>query len=132
MTARLSQNAPYPGSPEATSAKAVRTMTARSPVVTSCSLLGAMITQRPGSDWTELAAAAPSPAPRGLGVTTVETRLLEGIAWCAIIADAKATCDLIVMGTHGRSGLSHLFLGSVAEEVVRKAECPVLVVHAPH
>ncbi|MFN0051569.1 MAG: universal stress protein [Planctomycetales bacterium] len=36
--------------------------------------------------------------------------------------------DLIVMGTHGRSGLPHLLLGSVAEKVVRKAGCPVLTV----
>ena len=36
--------------------------------------------------------------------------------------------DLIVMGTHGRTGVSHLFLGSVAERVVRTAECPVLTV----
>lgn len=35
--------------------------------------------------------------------------------------------DLIAMGTHGRTGLMHLALGSVAEEVVRKASCPVLV-----
>ena len=36
--------------------------------------------------------------------------------------------DMIVMGTHGRTGLSHVFLGSVAENVVRQAPCPVLVV----
>jgi nucleotide-binding universal stress UspA family protein len=36
--------------------------------------------------------------------------------------------DLIVMGTHGRTGLSHAFLGSVAEQVVRTAGCPVLTV----
>ncbi|MDE0205602.1 MAG: universal stress protein [Candidatus Tectomicrobia bacterium] len=36
--------------------------------------------------------------------------------------------DLIVMGTHGRTGLSHLLIGSVAERVVRLAPCPVLVV----
>ena len=35
--------------------------------------------------------------------------------------------DLIVMGTHGRTGLAHVFLGSVAEQVVRHAPCPVLV-----
>jgi nucleotide-binding universal stress UspA family protein len=34
--------------------------------------------------------------------------------------------DLIVVGTHGRTGLGHLVLGSVAEEVVRHAGCPVL------
>jgi nucleotide-binding universal stress UspA family protein len=36
--------------------------------------------------------------------------------------------DLIVLGTHGRSGVAHLFLGSVAERVVRTAPCPVLTV----
>lgn len=37
-------------------------------------------------------------------------------------------CDLIVMGTHGRTGLTHLLIGSVAEKVVRKAPCAVLTV----
>ena len=41
---------------------------------------------------------------------------------------ATAGCDLVVMGTHGRRGLPHLVLGSVAERVVREAACPVLVV----
>ena len=36
--------------------------------------------------------------------------------------------NLIVMGTHGRGGFAHLLLGSVAEQVVRTAECPVLTV----
>jgi nucleotide-binding universal stress UspA family protein len=36
--------------------------------------------------------------------------------------------DLMVLGTHGRTGLSHVFLGSVAENVIRQAPCPVLVV----
>ena len=39
-------------------------------------------------------------------------------------------CDLIVMGTHGRTGLSRLILGRVAEQVLRKASCPVLSVKA--
>jgi nucleotide-binding universal stress UspA family protein len=43
----------------------------------------------------------------------------------------KLGCDLIVMGTHGRSRLKHLLFGSVAEEVVRRARCPVMVVKAP-
>ncbi|MBM4074756.1 MAG: universal stress protein [Planctomycetes bacterium] len=37
--------------------------------------------------------------------------------------------DLIVMGTHGHSGLSHFLIGSVAEKIVRIATCPVLTVH---
>ena len=40
-------------------------------------------------------------------------------------------CDLIVMGTHGRSWLKHLLFGSLTEEVVRRARCPVMVVKAP-
>jgi nucleotide-binding universal stress UspA family protein len=39
--------------------------------------------------------------------------------------------DLIVMGTHGRGPVGHMFLGSVAEKVVRKAPCPVLTVRHP-
>lgn len=39
--------------------------------------------------------------------------------------------DLIVMGTHGRTGLSRFFVGSVAESVMRRAECPVLTVRVP-
>ena len=39
--------------------------------------------------------------------------------------------DLIVMGTHGRRGMAHLLMGSVAERVVRTASCPVLTVHHP-
>lgn len=38
--------------------------------------------------------------------------------------------DLIILGTHGRSGLSHLIIGSVAEKVVRMAKCPVLTAHS--
>jgi nucleotide-binding universal stress UspA family protein len=43
----------------------------------------------------------------------------------------RAGCDLIVMGTHGHSRLKHLLFGSVTEEVVRLARCPVMVVKAP-
>ena len=39
--------------------------------------------------------------------------------------------DLIVMGTHGRTGLAHMMIGSVAEKVVRRAPCPVLTVKHP-
>jgi len=42
---------------------------------------------------------------------------------------AEQKFDLIVMGTHGRTGLGHLLMGSVAEHVVREASCPVLTMH---
>lgn len=42
----------------------------------------------------------------------------------------KEDTDLIVLSTHGRTGLAHLLIGSVAERVVRHAPCPVLTVHA--
>ena len=41
---------------------------------------------------------------------------------------ARSAIDLIVMGTHGREGIAHLLLGSIAERVVRTAPCPVLTV----
>lgn len=44
---------------------------------------------------------------------------------------AQAHIDLILMGTHGRRGMSRMFLGSVAERVVREAPCPVMVVRNP-
>lgn len=63
-----------------------------------------------------------------LGAGDVETRLLGGAAAEAIVALAReVSCDLIVMGTHGRTGIRHLILGSVAETVVREAPCSVLV-----
>ena len=58
------------------------------------------------------------------------TGLVEtGIPQDMILKTAKSKkCDLIVMGTHGRSGVTHLLLGSVAEKVVRSATCPVMTV----
>jgi nucleotide-binding universal stress UspA family protein len=54
--------------------------------------------------------------------------IVEGPPFQAIIDTTKDKgADLIVMGTHGRTGLSHVLMGSVAERVVRMAPCPVLV-----
>jgi len=56
----------------------------------------------------------------------------EGPATQTILETADDyNADLIVMGTHGRSGIGRLLLGSVTEEVLRKASCPVLTVKAP-
>jgi nucleotide-binding universal stress UspA family protein len=57
------------------------------------------------------------------------TLLLEGAAHEQIVRAAKSKkADLIVIGTHGRTGLAKLFLGSVASRVVTTAPCPVLTV----
>jgi nucleotide-binding universal stress UspA family protein len=56
----------------------------------------------------------------------------EGVDYREIIDYAsKHDIDLIVMATHGRTGLAHVLLGSVAEKVVRKAPCPVLTIKHP-
>lgn len=63
------------------------------------------------------------------GKTVVRT-VRTGIPFLEIIRYAQEQdVDLIVLGTHGRTGLVHVLLGSVAEKVVRKAPCPVLTVH---
>ena len=61
----------------------------------------------------------------------VETAVCEGYAATVIVEEAaERDIDLIVIGTHGRSGFKHLLLGSIAERVVHKAPCPVLTVRA--
>ena len=61
-----------------------------------------------------------------------ETHYLSGIADREIVDFAdRENVDLIVMGTHGRTGMSRLLMGSVAEGVLRRANCPVLTVKQP-
>ena len=93
------------------------------------------------------------PPPAGLGITSTEivaaarehieelaaearaqfpgrlaTHIAAGSAWKQILQVAiDVQADLIVVGTHGRAGVKRLLLGSVAENIVRKASCPVLV-----
>jgi nucleotide-binding universal stress UspA family protein len=63
---------------------------------------------------------------------TVETEVLFGHGARTIAEYAlERGIDLIVMGTHGRTGVAHLLLGSVAERMVRIAPCPVLTVRQP-
>jgi len=57
-----------------------------------------------------------------------QAQVREGLPWQEIIAVAQEIrADLIILATHGRTGLSHVLLGSVAERVIRHAPCPVLV-----
>ncbi|MDR4503907.1 MAG: universal stress protein [Candidatus Scalindua sp.] len=59
----------------------------------------------------------------------IKTEVREGKAFVEIVKTArKDDIDLIIMGSHGRTGLSHALIGSVAERVARKAHCPVLIV----
>jgi nucleotide-binding universal stress UspA family protein len=59
-------------------------------------------------------------------------KLVRGNTFLEIIRVARDDdVDMIVMGTHGRTGLAHVLIGSVAEKVVREAPCPVLTVKHP-
>lgn len=101
------------------------------------------VVDEPGS-WSEVYAAIPDIRDR---LSADAERRLEAIAAClppplratsavvcgapvpTIVKVAESTgADLIVMGTHGRRGMGHVLLGSVAERVVRLAPCPVLTV----
>ena len=65
-------------------------------------------------------------------VLQVNTQVLQGTPFAEIVRLARDEhYDLIVMGTHGRAGISHALLGSVAERVVRNAHCPVLTIRHP-
>jgi len=62
----------------------------------------------------------------------VKTSIVSGTPFEEIIRTATdMNASLIVMGTHGRTGLDHIIFGSTAERVVRSASCPVLTVHLP-
>ena len=65
---------------------------------------------------------------RGRGVT-VHPLMKEGMPFVEILKTAEEIpADLLVLGTHGRTGLAHVVIGSVAQRVVQKARCPVLTV----
>lgn len=88
----------------------------------------------PGEYMAELKAGAERalrealPPPQDAGLRVVRA-VCEGVPFLEIIRYARQQeIDLIVIGTHGRSGLAHVLMGSVAEKVVRKAPCPVLAV----
>jgi len=62
----------------------------------------------------------------------IEPIVEKGVPFVEIIRTAKdKQVDLIVMGTHGRTGLEHILIGSVAERVIQRAPCPVLSIRLP-
>ena len=62
-------------------------------------------------------------------VKDVEKMVVRGVPFVEIIKTAKnKNADLVVIGTHGRTGIDHMLFGSTAEKVVRKSPCPVLTV----
>lgn len=72
----------------------------------------------PGDDWTDR--------------LSIVRSTVQGHPLVEIIRYAKASeTDLLIIGTHGRTGLAHMLLGSNAEKIVRKAPCPVMTVHCP-
>lgn len=63
------------------------------------------------------------------GVDAVKVHVRDGDTFLEILQAAKDLgCDMIVMGTHGRTGLAHVLIGSVTEKVVRKSPIPVVTV----
>jgi nucleotide-binding universal stress UspA family protein len=74
------------------------------------------------AEWKKLA--------EGMGASPVTVEKAIGEPALAVVELAKeGGFDLLVVGTHGRTGIRHALLGSVAERVVRRAGCPVLTVH---
>jgi nucleotide-binding universal stress UspA family protein len=67
-----------------------------------------------------------------LAAVTIHREVREGSPFSEIVRFAREeNIDLIILSTHGHTGLAHMLLGSVTEKVVRKAPCPVLTVRDP-
>jgi nucleotide-binding universal stress UspA family protein len=81
---------------------------------------------RAGEQLSEFVSARPSD-----GFKTERFVHMGTVPDCILAFADSQQADLIVMGTHGRHGFDHLTMGSVAEKVLRKAHCPVLVVRKP-
>ncbi len=93
-------------------------------VVASPKMLQDLADQAEGhlAEWQRIAAS--------MGAQRVETRKGVGEPALEIVQLAReGGFDLVVVGTHGRTGLRHAILGSIAERVVRRCACPVLTVH---
>ena len=88
-----------------------------------------LLKERKSEDQRQLDEFIPPELKKGIEVETIHT---VGIPFLDIIRTAKEKkVDLIIIATHGRSGLSHMLFGSVAEHVVRKTSSPVLSIKHP-
>ena len=77
-----------------------------------------------------LSAAKKLAGESGVDAETVLREVTEGRIANAVVEEAGVSgCDLIVMGTHGARGIEKILLGSVAERVLKRAACPVLIVN---
>lgn len=89
--------------------------------------IGELIRENAQHDMDEFLREVPLPG----GLTTT-SRLLAGEPASALLAELKKDeHDLVILSTHGRTGLSHLLLGSIAEKLVRMSPVPVLTVPNP-
>lgn len=103
----------------------------RSPIIHSGVMMAAPATQSPDDERLAVLAELQQLQPCVPDVN-IDRQLFEGEPSGAIIKLAQETAaDLIVMGTHGRTGLGRLLMGSVAEKVLRGAPCPVLTIREP-
>jgi universal stress protein A len=100
-------------------------------VVTPPVVYGELVARRQDGYWDELNAELRRVKPAD-PVVRMQYRLEDGDPAEVIVSTAETDgCDVIVMGTHGRSGLGRVLMGSVAEQVIRKGPCPVLTVRSP-
>ena len=91
--------------------------------------VGTLLTEQMELGRRHLAQLAAKVKRRRLRTTT---KIETGTAWEVIVDQAaKTAADLIVMATHGYTGITHFLLGSVTEKVVRTAGCPVLTLRIP-
>jgi nucleotide-binding universal stress UspA family protein len=85
------------------------------------------VLERSGRAWAEKQMARLLDKARGARIKKVDGKLLEGLAHEQIVRAARGA-DLLVLGTHGRTGVARFFLGSVAGRVAATAKVPVLTV----
>jgi nucleotide-binding universal stress UspA family protein len=90
-----------------------------------------MLVLPPEIDWAALHKQLDKLEPIVPGVK-MERHLVQGDPIDAILEQAEENAaDMIVLGTHGRTGIARLLMGSVAEQILRKANCPVVTVKYP-